>query len=51
MHIGYLDKTISWGRKLDFSGWQGDKVIRLFNRKKCHYEDKKVHAEIICSGT
>ena len=29
------------GRKISFSGWQGDKVIRLFNRKKCHYEDKK----------
>ena len=39
------------GRKISFSGWQGDKVIRLFNRKKCHYEDKKVHAEIICSGS
>ena len=29
------------GKKIRFSGWQGDKVIRLFNRKKCHYEDKK----------
>ena len=34
------------GKKIRFSGWQGDKVIRLFNRKKCHYEDKQVHAEI-----
>ena len=39
------------GKKIRFSGWQGDKVIRLFNKNKCHYEDKKVHAEIICSGS
>ena len=39
------------GKKIRFSGWQGDKVIRLFNRTKCHYEDKQVHAEIICRGS
>ena len=33
------------GKKIKFSGWQGDKVIRLFHRD-CRYEDKKVHAEI-----
>ena len=33
------------GKKIKYSGWQGDKVIRLF-LKSCRYEDKKVHAEI-----
>ena len=33
------------GKKIKYSGWQGDKVIRLFH-KNCRYEDKKVHAEI-----
>ena len=33
------------GRRLKYSGWQGDKVIRLF-QKSCRYEAKRVHAEI-----
>lgn len=37
-------------KKIRFSGWQGDKVIRLFKRDKCRYEEKHVHAEIICDG-
>lgn len=38
------------GRKLNYSGWQGDKVIRLFRKSKCRYEDKNVHAEVIVNG-
>ena len=38
------------GKKIRFSGWQGDKVIRLFKRDECKYENKKVHAEIISKG-
>ena len=34
------------GRRVKYSGWQGDKVIRLF-KKTCRYENKHVHAEII----
>ena len=37
------------GKKIRYSGWQGDKVIRLFHRD-CRYEDKKVHAEIKISS-
>ena len=33
-----------------YSGWQGDKVIRLFNRDSCRYEDKFVHEEIVSTG-
>jgi glycosyltransferase involved in cell wall biosynthesis len=38
------------GRKIRFSGWRGDKVIRFFKRDLCRYEDKRVHAEVVCSG-
>lgn len=38
------------GKRLRYSGWQGDAVIRLFRRDKCKYEDKQVHAEIIADG-
>ena len=38
------------GKKIRFSGWQGDKVIRLFKRDNCRYENKNVHAEIISKG-
>ena len=38
------------GKKVSFSGWQGDKVIRLFKRDDCRYEEKNVHAEIISKG-
>lgn len=38
------------GKKVRFSGWQGDKVIRLFKRDECQYENKHVHAEIVSSG-
>ena len=39
------------GERVKFSGWRNDKVIRLFKRDLCKYEDKQVHAEIIADGT
>ena len=39
------------GRRVHFSGWQGDKVVRLFNRDRCRYATKQVHSEIETSGT
>lgn len=34
------------GKKVNFSGWQGDKVVRLIQRDKCRYDNKQVHEEI-----
>ena len=56
--ITNLDDSAYWikrqnyfmGKKIRFSGWQGDKVIRLFKRDECLYEDKKVHSEIQHKG-
>ena len=39
------------GRRVRFSGWQNDAVIRLFHRDRCRYEAKHVHAEIIAEGS
>jgi len=38
------------GKKLHFGGTQSDRVIRLFKRDSCRYEDKKLHEEIITAG-
>ncbi len=38
------------GKHVKYSGWQNDKVIRLFKRDLCRYEDKMVHAEIVADG-
>lgn len=37
-------------RKIKYSGWQNDKVIKLFNRKKAKYNGRFVHEEITCVG-
>jgi glycosyltransferase involved in cell wall biosynthesis len=39
------------GKKMRFGLWKNDKVIRLFRRDLCAYEDKRVHAEIKCAGS
>ncbi len=39
------------GKEVRYSGWQGDKVIRLFKRDRCRYEDKSVHAEVLADGS
>lgn len=38
------------GERVKYSGWQNDKVIRLFKKSKCLYEDKMVHSEIKANG-
>ncbi len=37
-------------KKIRYSGWQGDKVIRLIRRDKCRYDEKQVHEEIETIG-
>jgi len=43
-------KNFFMGKKVNYSGWQNDKVIRLFKRDLCKYENKNVHAEILAEG-
>lgn len=38
------------GRRLRYSGWQGDRVIRLLRRDQCRYTDRRVHEEIDTRG-
>jgi glycosyltransferase involved in cell wall biosynthesis len=37
------------GKRIRYSGWQRDKVIRLF-QKKHRYQEKHVHSEVIAEG-
>lgn len=37
------------GKDVKYGGWN-DKVIRLFKKSDCRYEDLKVHSEIITNG-
>jgi len=39
------------GKKIRFSGWQNDTVLRLFRRDKGRYQDRHVHADIIIDGS
>src|SRR5690606_36198094 len=38
------------GKRINYSGWQSDKVIRLFKIDECQYQNKHVHAEIESQG-
>ena len=38
------------GSHIRYSGWQNDKVVRLFKKSLCRYEDKQVHEEILAQG-
>ena len=38
------------GKQIKYSGWQNDKVIRLFQKEKCRYNAKSVHEEIDAKG-
>lgn len=38
-------------RTLNFSGWQTDKIFRLFDKSKCRYnEERTVHEKLIVDG-
>jgi len=52
-HIAYWIGRMNhfMGERVHYSGWRNDKVIRLFKRDFCKYEDKHVHEEIIANGT
>jgi len=38
------------GKRVKYSGWQTDAVIRLIRRGICKYDNKQVHEEIITDG-
>ncbi|MGB0883762.1 MAG: glycosyltransferase family 2 protein [Flavobacteriales bacterium] len=38
------------GKWVHYSGWQNDAVVRLFHREYSVYENKRVHAEVLCEG-
>ncbi len=47
----YVYRTFYFiGRKIKYSGWQRDKVARLFNRNFCRYNGNLVHEVIKADG-
>lgn len=40
-------RTFSLGRPLHFSGWQHDRVVRLFRRDCARYPNRRVHADMV----
>jgi len=48
----YWIKRVNYflGKRIRFSGWQNDAVIRLFRKGKAVYEDKFVHGEMLVDG-
>lgn len=38
-------------KRIRFSGWQHDRVVRLFRKGQARYANKRVHAKMITNGT
>ena len=38
------------GRPIRFSGWQNDRVVRLFRKGTAYYNNRRVHERLITSG-
>lgn len=49
---GYRIRRENWflGRRVRYSGWQSDTVLRVFRRDKSRYQDRHVHADVIVEG-
>jgi glycosyltransferase involved in cell wall biosynthesis len=39
-------RTLAFGRELRYSGWQHDRVVRLFRRGAARYPNRRVHADM-----
>ena len=54
-HVGYSIPRANYflGRRIRHCGWSPmrDRNVRLFMRDKSRYEDKEVHADVICEGS
>ena len=47
----YVKRTFYFiDKKINFSGWRRDKVVRLFSKKYCKYDGKFVHELIKANG-
>jgi len=44
-------RSVVLGRELRFSGWQHDRVIRLFRKGRAYYRNRRVHEEMLTVGT
>lgn len=51
-YVGFYVRRVFYfaGKKIKYSGWQRDKVIRLFSKKFCQYNGSPVHETINAEG-
>ena len=42
--------TFFLGRLVRFSGWQNDRVVRLFHRRAARYPNRRVHADMVTAA-
>ena len=49
---GYVVRRVNYflGRRIRGCGWNNDRVLRLFDRTRCRYQEKEVHAEVNVDG-
>lgn len=54
-HVGYSIPRANYflKRHIRHCGWspERDRNVRLFRRDRCRYEDKEVHADVVCEGS
>ncbi|KAB1154763.1 glycosyltransferase family 2 protein [Flavobacterium luteum] len=50
--VAYFVKRIFYflGERINYGGWQNDKVIRVFNKKFCKYNGNLVHEVVAANG-
>ncbi len=49
-HFEFHRVTWFLGRRIRFSGWQGDHVVRLFRRLESSFDDALVHERVLVKG-
>ena len=52
-HVAYTihREVFFMNKRIRFSGWQHDRVVRLFKKGQARYANKRVHAKMITNGT
>ncbi len=51
-HLAYIfDRRVFFlGKRIRFSGWQHDRVARLFKRDTAYYQERRVHSLLVTTG-
>ncbi len=52
-HVGFFIPRVTWylGRRIRHSGWQSDRVLRLFRRDRGAWRDEALHERVALDGS